>query len=97
MNKLLTTFRTCPNCKQKCIKPLQFRLLQPYHCKKCYKIIKTPRWFTVLTVFVLIVLYFACLEFDKNENGVLGILIFYLLFETQINAMIAPLTTSKNS
>lgn len=95
MYKLLTIFRVCPNCKQKCIKPLQFRLLQSYYCEKCHKRIKTPRWFTILTVFLFIVLYFTCLEFNKDGNIVLATLIIYLLFETQINALFAPLIVSK--
>lgn len=88
--------RTCPNCQAKSIKPLDFRLLQPYCCENCHKQIKTPDWFKILTVFVLIVLYFLCIEFDKNENGALGLLIFYLLFETKINAIVAPLIVVKN-
>lgn len=96
---MINTFiqpRACPNCQAKCIKPLEFRLLQHYHCKCCHKRVQTPRYFTVLTVLVLIVLYCVCLELDKNENVALGLLIVYLLFEAQINALVAPLVVLKD-
>ncbi len=87
--------RICPQCHKNTIYPLQFRLGQAYHCPNCDSIITTPRWFGIMTVCFLLLLFFVCLYLDGDFMSVVVLLGIYLFFEPQINAMIAPLQIKK--
>lgn len=45
--------RSCPNCKQKCINPLQFHKGENYQCPNCHYYISVPIIFSLISFLII--------------------------------------------
>lgn len=102
---IMSILRTCPNCKQKCINPLQFDKNQSYQCKNCHHYVFVP------TVFMYLMLAFLSLPwiveifgyqlifykiFPNFSYFVIATLFIYWAFGYKIDGFIFPLKSVKN-